>query len=86
MWRKRVACWISKTTRAQTHARARAHACTRPRPHAHTHTKVCNTAFPRQHGFLNAPVLRYTCIACLVNFSFALFGLLFKQHIPSLIF
>jgi hypothetical protein len=34
-----VACWISKATRAQAHARTRATTHAR----AHAHTEICNT-------------------------------------------
>jgi hypothetical protein len=37
IWRMRVACWISKATRAKVHACARV--STRMRAHTHTHTK-----------------------------------------------
>jgi hypothetical protein len=43
IWR-RVACWISKTTRAQAHARARAPTSIHTLPtRTHTHTEICNT-------------------------------------------
>ena len=73
----RVACWISKVTRACAHACARAtipihthpHACTDPRARAHTRTEICNIlVFPRQQWFgERASKLRYTYIACVVN-------------------
>ena len=42
IWRH-FACWISKTTRAQVHARASAPARTHAFMHvrAHTHTEIC---------------------------------------------
>ena len=39
-WR-RVACWISKATRAQVHARAHAPTHTYTRAHTHTYTEIC---------------------------------------------
>ena len=45
IWRMRVACWISKDTRVQAHARAHApthtpaHVNARARTHTHTHTQ-----------------------------------------------
>ena len=54
-WRMRVACWISKTTRAQAHACARAptptHTCARTHAHAHTQKYVILIGFPRQQWF-----------------------------------
>ena len=55
IWRMRVACWISKATRAKAHALARAstlrrmhaHACVHTHTHTHTHThlhrEICKT-------------------------------------------
>ena len=66
MWCMRVACWVSKATRAQgnpplTHAR------THPRAHMHTHKYVIIFAFPQQQWFRKrASVLRYTYIEYLV--------------------
>jgi hypothetical protein len=63
-WRMRVACWISKTTRAQAHACARAPTPTHtlPRTHArsrtHTHTEICNT-----YWFSTATVVSLTCLS-----------------------
>jgi len=34
----------------------------------HTHTHRISFVFPLQNGFMNASMLRYTCIACLVWF------------------
>ena len=47
IWR-RVACWISKTTRTEAQARAvlphtYTYACTRTHSRSHTHTQICNT-------------------------------------------
>jgi hypothetical protein len=39
IWR-RIACWISKATRAQEHARAHAPTITHPHPHKHTHERT----------------------------------------------
>jgi hypothetical protein len=81
IWRMRVACWISKATRAHAPAHAHAperphtHACThtrtRIRPHTHAHARtqkyVILLAFPRQQRFRErALMLRYTYIGCLV--------------------
>jgi hypothetical protein len=61
----RVACWISKATRAQAQARTSASM------HARTHTEreyVILTAFAQQQLFRErASMLRYACIACLVG-------------------
>ena len=66
IWR-RVACWISKATRAHanvrahapTHARAHAlthvHAHPRSPPHTHTEKYVILTAFHGNNCFLNPP-------------------------------
>ena len=51
IWRIRVACWISKATRA----------------HTHTENYIIPIAFPRQQWFRErSSVLRYPYIACLV--------------------
>ena len=68
IWRMRVACWISKTTRAQAHARVRAptttHALQHPRERAHTQIYVILMAFPRQQWLRErASMLRYMYIA-----------------------
>ena len=74
MCRMRVACWISKATFAQLHARARAHthtrsACTHPRARTRA-IRICNT-----YCFSTATMIRerasllcYTYISCLVLF------------------
>ena len=57
--RMHFACWISKATWAQTHARARGptptlkHALTHAhaRTNGHTHREMCNTAFALQQLF-----------------------------------
>ena len=76
IWR-RVACWISKATRAQaqptarapTHARTNAHARTRE----HTEKYVRLTAFLRQQCFRErATTLRYTYIEIIIFFLFRL--------------
>jgi hypothetical protein len=68
IWR-RVACWISKVTRAQTRQRrasTRAHA----RTHTHTQKYVILIAFPRQQWFHErASILRYTYIASLLQIN-----------------
>jgi hypothetical protein len=46
------------------------HACTNT--HAHTGQYIVLIAFPRNSGFVNAPLLRYTYIACLVLHYFTL--------------
>ena len=63
IWR-RVACWISKATHAQTHAHVYIYT------HARTHTQkyVILITFPQQQWFRErASVLCYTYIACLVK-------------------
>ena len=64
IWRLRVACRISKATRAQAHARARTPTFT----HTHTHTQyVILVAFSRQQWFCErALLLRHTNIASLL--------------------
>ena len=57
IWR-RIACWVSKATRAKTHVRGSALTST-PNSHAlafahlraytHTHTDICNTPFLQLH-------------------------------------
>ena len=68
LWRMRVACWISKATRAyaQTRAHLQTHAYTQAQTHAHTLREICNTFFfPRQKSFRERDLrLRYACIAC----------------------
>ena len=64
IWR-RVACCISKATRAQAHTQTRAFI------HSHTHTHIrkyaIREAFSRQHWLRErALMLRYTYIVCLV--------------------
>jgi hypothetical protein len=57
--RMHFACWISKATCAQTHARVRGptptlkHALTHARSltHEHTHREMCNTALALQQLF-----------------------------------
>jgi hypothetical protein len=70
IWR-RVACWISKATRAQAQASVRAPTPTHIAPantHTHTQKYVKLIAFPRRHWLCErASMLRYTYIACLVN-------------------
>jgi hypothetical protein len=59
IWR-RVACWISKATRAQAHSSAPL------RPHTHKQARLI--AFPRQQELRQrASTLRYTYIAVLVE-------------------
>jgi hypothetical protein len=70
IWR-RVACWISKATHAQTRrACAPTHKRAGARMHTYTHThtqKFVILLFPRQQWFRKrASVLRYTYIVCLV--------------------
>ena len=61
IWRMRVACWISKATRARVCTRLRARAPTYARKHAH------RQPFPRQQWFRErTSMLRYTYIALLV--------------------
>jgi hypothetical protein len=85
IWRKRVACWISKAT--CTHAHAHAHTPGHPHkhpPHLRTHTcahrKICHTycfssaAVDRER----ASVLRCTYIACLFNIVFAVMNEMIK--------
>jgi hypothetical protein len=84
IWRIRVAYWISKATRENTHAQAHApghpHACRRALTHARTHTHthidkyITFIAFSRQQ-FLreHASILCCTYIACL---AFCLFSFL----------
>ena len=58
IWRLRVACCISKATRAQTQAYAlRNHTYTHAQTHApaDTHKYVILIAFPRQKRFHEAP-------------------------------
>jgi hypothetical protein len=63
IWR-RVACWISKATRAQAHAHTPA---TSHPPPPHTHTYVIVFAFPPQQLLCECvSLLRYAYIACLV--------------------
>ena len=55
IWR-RVACWISKTTRAQAHSSNR----TLTHTHARTHTKIYKTSlFHGNSAFMNAPLVAY---------------------------
>ena len=84
VWR-RVACWISKTTRAQSHASAREPIPTLPFPpphtrttsqhsrartHAHTQKYVILIAFLLQQLFReHALMLRYTNMDSLVRFK-----------------
>ena len=69
IWR-RVACWISKATLAQAHARSSAPTHARMHTHAPTQKHVRLIAFPRQQWFRErASVLRYTYIACLLRFK-----------------
>ena len=44
IWRKRVACWISKATRARTCIRPRPQTHTRTRNHERTHREISNTS------------------------------------------
>jgi hypothetical protein len=53
-WR-RVACSISKATRARTHASVRAPTPTYARTHARTHKYEILIVFPRQQWSVNAP-------------------------------
>ena len=67
IWR-RIACWISKTTRAQEYARDRALTPT----HTHTHTYVTHY-FPTAQWFVNSPqcyVIRALPLTCILAFSF----------------
>jgi hypothetical protein len=60
----RVACWISKATRAQAHQRP---APTPTHTHARTHTAIKDISFPLQQWFRErASMLGYTPIACVV--------------------
>ena len=62
IWR-RVACWMSKATRAQAHTSASKFP---PPPYTHTEYVILN-AFPPQQLFRErASMLRYAYIACLV--------------------
>ena len=76
----RVACWISKTTRAQAHARSRAptiphslkHAVThaRTRPHTHTHTHTYLSYLLLFHGnscYVNSPQCYVICTSPLLQ-------------------
>jgi hypothetical protein len=70
IWRIRVACWIIKAicTYAQAHAHASGYPHARTRKHANTDQHVILSAFPQQQWFRErASLLRYACIACLVN-------------------
>ena len=66
-WR-RVACWISKATRAQAHVSVRSPTPTHPHPHTHAHTHTHKyirlMLFHANIGFVNAP--QYS-VACLVR-------------------
>ena len=62
-WR-RVACWISKTTRAHAHTHALAPTRARKR------TEICNTALPQQWSRERASMLRYTYTAYLFILRF----------------
>ena len=71
IWR-RVACGISKDTRAKAYAPFRAPSPTHARSpsHTYTHTEICNTAFQLQQWFRErAFMLRYTYIAVVVSLS-----------------
>jgi hypothetical protein len=74
-WR-RVACWITKATRAQAHARAcvpshihvRMHTREPLLPPTHTHTEICNNyVFPRRQLFREHPAMLTLYVACLVQ-------------------
>ena len=80
IWRLRIAYWIRKPTRAQTHASVRASAPTNTRTHArlrmpsltraHTQKYVILTVFPRQQCFCErASLLRYSTLPVLLNVS-----------------
>ena len=70
IWRMRIACWISKGTRARAATPT----------HTHTYSEhVIHFAFLRQLWFRERPsMLRYTCTACLVYFS--VFLILFLMY------
>ena len=64
--RRRIKCWISNATRAQTHFCARAPTHTRAR--AHTQQYIILIAFPQQQWLRERDsMLRYTCITWLVK-------------------
>ena len=54
IWR-RAACWISKATYAQAHARKHAHALTRARSHAHRQIRNTYWLFHGNNSFVKAP-------------------------------
>ena len=65
IWRMRVACWISRVTRANAHA----HAHTPEHPHTRREKYEILIAFPLQQWFRErASMLRYTYVAYLVEF------------------
>ena len=69
---RRIACWISKATRAQAQARACApthrHVCMHTHAHINTEKYVTLIPFPQQCYREFASTLCYTCIACRVLF------------------
>ena len=80
IWRMPVACWISKATRAQAHARAIASAttpkCTNALTHARAHTlRIC-----RSYCFPTATMVSWTrlnvtfCVHCLSCYLCGLLG------------
>ena len=74
IWRMRVACWISKATRAQAHARARAPTHIHTRMHSPTRAHAQKYVTPLFHGnsgFVNAPhcyVIRTLHVLLLIGF------------------
>ena len=66
--RIRVGCWISQATRAQARARALTHIrVLTPSWRTHFQNYVIRIAFQQQLFCERASVLRYACIACLVE-------------------
>jgi hypothetical protein len=62
IWRIRVACWISKATRAKARAHTSTYTRARARTRTHTHTEhIILDAFPRQKFFANAPQCYVLC-------------------------
>ena len=97
---RRVACWISKNSRAQAHARATTptastHAQVRTKPRArdrartHTHTKkyVILISFTRTKCFRErSSMLRYTYTACLVSKENILFSTKYERNIYTYLY
>ena len=71
IWHIRVACWISKATRAYAHAHVHAPGHPHARYHAHTQKYIILIVFPWQQWLANAPhcyIIRTLAVLCLTWF------------------